>query len=198
MKLKNIFLESLDDCGCTKGNLSEGMQYHVDNDRPITENIYRPFSKEYFDLFKEARDLYKKGDLILTEDEEKILSNTDLGNYGYYNGIKVPLDYPMTTEQIHEAKHQGKEVELGKPKRSSGRKKYVVFVKKPGGGVKKISFGDSKGGLRMKISDPKARKAFSSRHNCPEKKDRTTPGYWACRLTKYGKLIGSKNYPGFW
>lgn len=104
----------------------------------------------------------------------------------------------MSTEQLQEVKHQGKEVQLNKPKRSAGPKKYSVFVRKPGGGIKKISFGDVKGGLKMKISDPKARKAFLKDITAPKKKDKTTPGYWACRLTRYGKLIGSQNYPGYW
>lgn len=199
MKLRKMFIESFEDCGCKKDRISEGMQYHVDNDRSLTENIYRPFSKEYFELFKEARELYKKGLLVVTEQEEKILNNTDLGEYGYYKGIKVPLDYPMSFEQLQEVKHQGKEVELNKPKRSStGSKKYVVFVRNSNGNIKKINFGDVKGGLKMKISDSKARKAFSKRHNCPEKKDKMTPGYWSCRLTRYGKLLGSENYPGYW
>jgi hypothetical protein len=105
----------------------------------------------------------------------------------------------MSVEQLTEAKHQGKEVQLNKPKRSSGPKKYTVFVRKPGGGIKKISFGDAKGGLTSKINDPKARRAFSKRHNCPEKKDKTTPGYWACRLPKYSKLLGLKStFTGYW
>lgn len=198
MKLRELFLEAFNDCGCSEEKLSEGMRYHIDNERPLTENIYRPFSSKYFELFREARELYKKGLLILEEDEKKMLESTDLGEFGFYKGVKVPLDFPMSYEQIQEVKHQGKEIQLNKPKRSSGPKKYVVFVRKPGGGVKKVNFGDVKGGLKMKISNPKARKAFSKRHNCPEKKDRTTPGYWACRLTRYGKLLGSQNYPGYW
>lgn len=195
MKLIEIIKGITSECGC---NLSEGMKYHIDNNIPLTENIYRPSSKKYFEIFEEARQLHKEGKLQLTEDETKILENTDLGKFGLYNKIRVPLDFPMSEEQLLEAKHQGKEVQLNKPKRSSGPKKYVVFVRKPGGGIKKVSFGDVKGGLKMKISDPKARKAFAKRHNCVQKKDKTTPGYWACRLTRYGKLLGSQNYPGYW
>jgi hypothetical protein len=197
MKLREIFLEAFDDCGCSGDTLSEGLRYHVDNDRPLTENIYRPFSKKYFDLFKEARELYKKGLIVITEEEEKILSNTDLGEYGYYNGVKVPLDFPMSMEQIQEVKHQGKDVELNKPKRG-GSKKFYVYVRKPGGGVKKVSFGDTTG-LKAKINDPKARKSFAARHKCAQAKDKTSAGYWSCRLPRYASMLGLKsNFTGFW
>lgn len=196
MKLTELLKEILtEDCNC----LSEGMQYHVDNNIPITENIYRPSSVKYFELFKEAKELHSQGKLNLNEEESEMLNNTDLGEFGLYKGIKVPLDFPMSHEQLNEAKAaKKKQPELNKPKRSPGPKKYVVFVKTPKGSIKKINFGDVKGGLKMKISDSKARMAFSKRHNCPQKKDKLTAGYWACRLTRYGKLLGSQNYPGFW
>ena len=66
------------------------------------------------------------------------------------------------------------------------------------GRVKKISFGDVKGGLTAKVSNPKARKAFASRHQCDKKNDRMKAGYWACRLNRFGHLWGGKTYPGFW
>ena len=66
------------------------------------------------------------------------------------------------------------------------------------GNVKVVNFGDVKGGLSIKLSDPKARKSFAARHQCHLKKDKTTPGYWACRMTKFAHLLGGKTYPGFW
>ena len=89
-------------------------------------------------------------------------------------------------EQIDEAEYQGKEVEIGKPKRG-GSKAYYVYVM-DGDKVKKVSFGS--GGLRAKIKDPKARQAFAKRHNCDQKKDRTTPGYWSCNLPRYAPALG--------
>ena len=197
MKLRELFLEAFDDCGCSGEKLSEGLRYHVENDRPLTENIYRPFSKKYFELFKEARELYKQGLLVITEEEEKILANTDLGEYGYYNGVKVPLDFPMSLEQIQEVKHQGKDVQLNKPHRG-GAKKFYVYVRKPGGGVKKVSFGDTTG-LKAKINDPKARKSFAARHKCAQAKDKTSAGYWSCRLPRYASMLGIKSsFTGYW
>lgn len=194
MKLIEIIKGITSECGC---NLSEGMKYHIDNNIPLTENIYRPSSKKYFEIFEEARQLHKEGKLQLTEDETKILENTDLGKFGLYNKIRVPLDFPMSEEQLLEAKHQGKEVQLNKPKRG-GSKKFYVFVRKPGGGIKKVSFGDTTG-LKAKINNPKARKSFAARHKCAQNKDRTSAGYWACRLPRYASMLGLKsNFGGYW
>lgn len=108
--------------------------------------------------------------------------------FGEYNGKMVPLESPMIEYSLKEEK----EPELNKPKRNSGDgKKYVVYVKDPStGNVRKITFGDKKGGLTAKINDPEARKAFASRHNCDAKTDKMSPGYWACRLPKYAKELG--------
>tara|TARA_B100001093_G_scaffold519544_2_gene609051 strand:+ start:780 stop:1154 length:375 start_codon:yes stop_codon:yes gene_type:complete len=105
-------------------------------------------------------------------------------NFGLYEGLRVPLESPMIEET---------EPELNSPKRSSGPKKYVVYVKDPKtGNVKKINFGDEKGGLSAKINDRDAARNFASRHNCDTKTDKTKPGYWACRLPKYAKDLGLK------
>lgn len=112
--------------------------------------------------------------------------------FGIYEGITVPLEQPMI---------EGPEPELNKPKRNSEPgKKYVVYVKNPKtGNVKKITFGDEKGGLTSKINDRDAARNFASRHNCDTKTDKLSAGYWACRLPKYAKDLGLKgggNY--FW
>ena len=111
--------------------------------------------------------------------------------FGLYEGVHVPLEQPMVEEA---------QPELNKPKRSSGKKKYVVYVKNPKtGNVKKIEFGDEKGGLTSKINDRDAARSFAARHKCDTKTDKLSPGYWACRLPKYAKELGLKgggNY--FW
>lgn len=105
--------------------------------------------------------------------------------FGLYEGQHVPLEQPMI--ELDE------EQELNKPKRSSGKKKYVVYVKNPKtGNVKKIEFGDEKGGLTSKINDREAARNFASRHNCDTKTDKLSAGYWACRLPKYAKELGLK------
>jgi hypothetical protein len=122
-------------------------------------------------------------------------------SFGLYEGTVVPLEQPLvefdTSAGLLSAE---KEPELNQPKRSSGDKKYVVYVRNPDtGNIKKIEFGDVKGGLTSKINDRDAAASFAARHQCDTKKDKMTPGYWACRLPKYASNLGLKgggNY--FW
>ena len=176
--------------------LSEGLRYHVQEGKMLIHNIYRPLSSNYFALFREARELYNIGALSVVEDDVELLES-NIGEYGIYNGIKVPLDYPISLDElINEAEFKGKKVEIGKPKRG-GSKKFFVYVK-DGDKVKKVSFGDTTG-LSAKLNNPKARQAFAARHDCKNKKDRTKASYWSCRLPRYAKLLGFKTtFSGFW
>jgi len=319
--------------------LSEGLKYHIDNNKPLTEHVYRAGSKNYFDLWAEARALYSRGIIdIKNQDDLEILTETQLGEFGLYEGKKVPLDFIMEEIELEEAnkkntheitltfensklldrfkaiptfskmlapnqmkslnvgnnnltvnnvslnglermesmglykiskklkeeeeefpfeykgfkynikvssnitndrgqklykisidgvgsydkytnereahiyakreiddqvifeaktKPKKKTPPIGKPKRG-GSKKFYVYVRKPGGGIKKVSFGDTTG-LSAKINNPEARRAFAKRHDCANKKDRTKASYWSCRLPRYAKLLGLKsNFSGFW
>jgi len=187
--------------------LSEGLKYHMDNNKPLTEHLYRAGSQNYFNLWAEARNLYSREILEITnEDDLEILTETDLGHFGMFEGKKVPLDFPMemSEEELHEAldeaaKKKKKDPPIGKPMRSSsGGKAYKVYVRDPKTKkVKTVRFGS--GGLRAKINDPKARQAFAKRHKCSTKKDKTKASYWSCRLPRYAKLLGLKSsFSGFW
>ena len=180
-------------------DFSESLKYHLVNSMPITENVFRPGSDKFFSILEEARNLFDEGTLVLEGIDKELYETTEIGKFGTFNGVRVALDIPMETEEeLNEAEYHDKEVELNKPKRG-GTKKYHVYVKNPKTGkVKKIAFGDVHGGLTAKVSDPKARKNFAARHNCDTKKDKTTAGYWACRINKYGHLWGGKTYPGYW
>jgi len=201
-------------CGCNDGcakspilneNLqsrilmTENMQYHIDNKKPLSENTFRYGSKAFLDLWAEARYLYSREALNVSGIDKEIITETKLGEYGLFEGQIVPLDMPILEEgEVNEAEYQGKKVQIGKPKRggASGKKFYVYVMDK--GKVKKVSFGDS-GGLSTKVNDPKARQAFAKRHNCAQKTDRTTAGYWSCRIGRYWKSLGgSKNFSGYW
>ena len=107
-------------------------------------------------------------------------------------GSKKGKQFVSVDEFINEAKKkkktEKKDPPIGKPKRG-GSKAYYVYVRDPKTKkVKKVSFGS--GGLRAKIRNPKARKAFAARHNCKNKKDRTTAGYWSCNLPRYAPALG--------
>ena len=179
--------------------ISEKLKYHLDNNKPIVENLFRPGSDSFFNLIKEARSHFDKGEVVLNGVDKILFEQTEIGKFDYFEGELVALDLPMETlEELNEAEYKGKDVELNKPKRG-GSKKYHVYVKNPKTGkVKKIAFGDAHGGLTAKVSNPKARKSFAARHNCKDKKDKTKAGYWACRVNRYGHLWGGKTYPGYW
>lgn len=221
--LKKIITEVLEkynikkDCGCgcnggcgrkkspmlnenlTAGNyiLSENLQYHVNNKLPLTENTFRYGSKSFLNLWAEARKLYSRGLLEVYGFDKEIILETNLGEFGIFEGQKVPLDLPM----IEEAEYQGRDIQLNKPKRG-GSKKFYVYVKDPKTKkVKKVSFGAAGGGqnLAVKIRDPKARRAFAARQKCGKGELKTSAKYWSCRLPRYAKTLGLKGtYSGFW
>ena len=84
--------------------LSEGLKYHMDNNKPLTEHVYRAGSENYFNLWAEARSLYSREILEITNpDDLEILTETHLGHFGILeNGNKVPLDFPMLDEGTYE------------------------------------------------------------------------------------------------
>jgi len=280
------------DCGCgcndcggkapilTEGKvkhlISEGLQYHMDKKIQLHESVYRIGSEKHFKLIREARALWVRGIIDVSEDDQAILE-THLGNFGLYEGESVPLDMPMVNEisdtltirdlfgddfpfdyiykpesnqiiipregynndgtlfdmkddwkekiirtfqekipnsvakpnmgggitvnlkeSLNESKKKKKkDPPIGKPKRG-GSKAYYVYVRDPKTKrIKKVSFGS--GGLRAKIKNPKARKAFAARHKCSQKNDRTKPSYWSCRLPRYAKQLGlGSNMNTFW
>lgn len=222
------------------------LDWHIKNGKSLSENVYRYSSKSFLSLFSEARQALSEGMISLSQEDSKLIRETDIGLYGEYNGIEVPLDLPMEEEDdiecdkckhswkldsaddrptlchicgydsnlnaydmpalliyksMNEAKYQGKEVALNKPKRG-GSKKFYVYTKNPKTGkVIKVSFGAAGGGqsLSVKLDDPKRRKAFADRHKCSTRKDKTKASYWSCRLPRYARQLGMKqNYSGFW
>jgi hypothetical protein len=174
--------------------VSESLKYHIDNGLSLTDNIFRVYSEGYFDLVNEVRKLYNEGKIQLNE-EDRLMVESDLGKKvkigKEYIYLDAPYIYETETEEdiLSEAKHRGKNVKLGKPFRTpGGPKKFAVYVKSKSGGVKKVTFGDP--GLKVKNSNKKAAKSFRARHNCKDKKDRTTAGYWSCNVGRYAKQLG--------
>lgn len=86
----------LNESKAPKTILSEGLKHHIDNNKPLTEHLYRAGSSAYFNLIAEARSLYSRGILEFTnEDDLGLLTETDLGHFGMFEGKKVPLDFPI-------------------------------------------------------------------------------------------------------
>lgn len=81
-----------------------------------------------------------------------------------------------------------KEPELNKPFRTpEGPKKFSVYVKNDKGNTVKVNFGDPD--MEIKRDDPERRKNFRARHNCDQKKDKTTAGYWSCQFWRDDKSV---------
>jgi len=97
--------------------------------------------------------------------------------------IKFLKAYKNTLDEgcqcLAEAEYQGREVKLGKPMQGDV-KKFKVFVKNPKTGkVIKVNFGQK--GMKIRKSNPEARKSFRARMHCDNPGPRTKANYWSCR-----------------
>jgi len=158
-----------------KSTLSEEELKYLKDIKDIMEQIYKDPSK-ITDL--EFKDDYRS-DYPYAKEEIPDINIDNMDDY-------------LDDEEINEAEYQGKDVDLNKPKRG-GSKKFYVYVRDPKTkNIKKVSFGAKDGGqnLKVKFKDPEARKAFADRHNCDQKKDKTTPGFWSCNIPRYADLLG--------
>ena len=128
----------------------------------LDESEYEPFPEEDEMTFEDDDEFYEAfGELGFPEDETELFD-------AEYRGRKVPLNKPMRGDV----------------------KKFKVYVKDPKtGNVKKVNFGHGGSSARragqktMKIrkSNPKARKSFRARHNCANPGPKTKARYWSCR-----------------
>jgi len=128
----------------------------------LDESEYEPFPEEDEITFEDDDEFYEAfGELGFPEDETELFD-------AEYRGRKVPLNKPMRGDV----------------------KKFKVYVKDPKtGNVKKVNFGHGGSSARragqktMKIrkSNPKARKSFRARHNCANPGPKTKARYWSCR-----------------
>ncbi len=102
-------------------------------------------------------------------------------NLGESCGYTFELD---KDDDINEAEYQGRKVKLGKPMQGDA-KKFKVYVKNDKGNVVKVNFGQggkAKGGtMKIRKSNPKARKSFRARHNCDNPGPRHKARYWSCK-----------------
>jgi len=85
-----------------------------------------------------------------------------------------------------DAEYQGRKVKLNNPTKGD-IKKFKVYVRNDKGNVIKVEFGDPN--MDIKRDSPERLKAFRARHNCDQKKDKTTAGYWSCKFWEKGKTV---------
>ena len=143
---------------------------------------------DYMDRMQDKADMMRDSDNEL--DRIKTLSDASIDETyddddDFYEAYGV-MWYNDDDDPMDEAEYQGRKVKLGKPMQGDV-KKFKVYVKDPKtGNVKKVNFGhggSSVKGKAMKIrkSNPKARKSFRARHNCDNPGPRTKARYWSCR-----------------
>jgi hypothetical protein len=126
-------------------------------------------------------------------DDQIMYEHYILENATYEDGSPLEEDFEffenLDEDQLEEAEYRGRKVKLNKPMRGDV-KKFKVYVKDPKtGNVKKVNFGHGgssakrKGEKTMRIrkSNPKARKNFRKRHNCDNPGPKTKARYWSCR-----------------
>ena len=123
----------------------------------------------------------------LVEPEEYDVEDEDMEDFiAFMRGYDKSLNEGCAC--LKEAEYQGRKVQLGKPMQGDV-KKFKVYVKNPAGNVVKVNFGHggtsaaSKGEKTMRIrkSNPNARKSFRARHNCDTPGPRHKARYWSCR-----------------
>jgi hypothetical protein len=166
--------------------ISEELEYHINENLTLANNVFTVYSKRYFDLINEVRDLWMRDLIHLNEQDEQIVMS-DIGKIALYEGKMVYLDAPIEdeVEDLFEAKYKGRTVTLNKPMQGDV-KKFKVFVKNEKGNVIKVNFGfggtSAKGKvMRIKKSNPERRKNFRARHNCDNPGPKTKARYWSCR-----------------
>jgi hypothetical protein len=170
-----------------KVDISEELEYHINENLTLANNVFMVYSEKYFDLINEVRDLWMR-DLIHLNEEDEQMVMSDIGKVALFEGKLVYLDAPIEDEDfdyINEAKYKGRTVTLNKPMQGDV-KKFKVFVKNEKGNVIKVNFGfggtSAKGKvMRIKKSNPERRKSFRARHNCDNPGPKTKARYWSCR-----------------
>jgi hypothetical protein len=111
-----------------------------------------------------------------------------------YDDGTIAEDVEFWDDVLEEAEYQGRKVTLNKPMRGDV-KKSKVYVKDPKTkNVKKVNFGDPN--MKIRKSNPKARKSFRARHNCknpgPKTKDLKSLRKQIQQLNKRVKKLENK------
>ena len=194
MKLKQSLHEC--NCGCEKCQTpqkTEGAHYKTKL-KKIIENSY--LIHKIISDFSELPAWIQDKITIADHNMEAIIDylETEMEmNYSWEEVQQNPKFIEMADMNLdgilEEAEYRGRNVNLGKPFRTSGGpKKFSVYVKNKSGNIVKVNFGDPN--MRIKNADPKRAKSFRARHKCDQKKDRTTPGYWSCNVGRYKDALG--------
>jgi hypothetical protein len=173
MKKKNFLYEFF---GLSQKSVNLG-----DNTFELGKVYSNPFATAFSKITEDIDDDIDEYDV----DEDDI---EEMEDFIAFLKTKVKEKEAYNESTLDEAEYQGRKVKLGKPM-AGDVKKFKVYVKNPAGKVVKVNFGHggtsaaAKGEKTMRIrkSNPKARKSFRARHNCDNPGPRTKARYWSCR-----------------
>ena len=156
--------------------------YQIPLSRQLSEEESDEYAERLANLMFEQG--YEDFDIEVSSEGEELDEETYDDDDEFYEQYGV-MHY-NDDDIMDEAEYQGRTVKLGKPMQGDV-KKFKVYVKDPKTkNVKKVNFGhggSSVKGKAMKIkkSNPGARKSFRARHNCDNPGPRTKARYWSCR-----------------
>ncbi len=89
----------------------------------------------------------------------------------------VPIKEKKKTDKDRMKANAPRYIKQGEP--GYGKKQKVVKACKKGDDCKIVRFGDAN--MENKSDNADNKSNFRSRHNCADKKDKHTAGYWACK-----------------
>ena len=95
--------------------ISENLQYHIDKNIPLMENVFRIGSDAHLSMIKEARKLYTRNVLDLCEEDEALMG-THIGEFDLYENEIVPLDLPMLEVVLEEENQRPRFIPFEKTK----------------------------------------------------------------------------------
>ena len=146
-------------------------------------------ARKYIRDFGGSKGMFSKKDKIevakeFADEFEEIYKNKEYDFMEAYDIWAEDGSFGYTMTGIVEAEYGGRKVKLGKPMQGDV-KKFKVYVKNPKGNVVKVNFGHKgKGGektMKIRKSNPQARKNFRARHNCDNPGPRHKARYWSCK-----------------
>ena len=104
-----IFTENLQG---VRDLVRESLVYKWQNPQKISDIVYRPWSHKFYEQVKQIKLRTNESTVKLDWFEREML-DTDIGEFGICEGLKVPLDIPIPADLV-EAKYKGKQVKLNK------------------------------------------------------------------------------------
>ncbi len=196
-KLPMQYIEKISDKYMHESKLHENTEYqsikamlteaeYRGRNVPLREANYKPGDKitwyhsNHYPKIEGTVEGWKDGHLIV-KSVDPLPANTGkkVVRYRVPKNNILSHETETTVGKIDEAEYRGRKVSLGKPMQGDVAK-FKVYVKDPKtGNVKKVNFGDKN--MRIRKSNPGARKNFRARHNCKNPGPRTKARYWSCR-----------------